>query len=209
MKAYTGRQYTQRHSLLMIQLLCLIPRLEGYIDAELLEHLLIDVGEDDGGVRLAALEAVDLVDSVARHRVHDRAYSQRHQHLIRVQARIVVAEVLDLEVLDRLDDARSDKLQRLVYPGKLLESVQQAGRGRAEQGAGLAGDDGPVIKLQRNGGRAGLLRAVKRCLDDRAILNGDAGGIHDKLDLAQLSCIAQTLTHGAGGGIVAADDLLL
>lgn len=193
----------------MIQLLRLIPRLEGYIDAELLEHLLVDVGEDDGGVRLAALEAVDLVDRVARHRVHDRAYSQRDQHFIRVQARIVVAEVLDLEVLDRLDDARSDKLQRLVYPGELLESVQQAGRGRAEQGACLAGDDSPVVELQCDGGRAGLLRAVERGLDYRAILNGDTGGVHDKLDLAQLGGVAQALTHGAGGGIIAADDLLL
>ena len=196
-------------SLLMIQLLRLIPRLEGDVDAELLEHLLVDVGENDGGMRLTALEAVDLVDRVACHRVHDRAYRQRDKHLIRVQTRIVVAEVLDLEVLDGLDDARSDELKRLVDPSELLESVQQAGRGRTEQGAGLAGDDGPVVQLQRNGGRAGLLRAVKRCLDDRAVLNGNTGRVHDKLDLAQLGGVAQALTHGTGGGIVAADDLLL
>lgn len=193
----------------MIQLLRLISRLEGDIDAELFEHLLVNVGEDDGGVRLAALEAVDLVDRVARHRVHDRAYSQRDKHLIRVQARIVVAEVLDLEVLDRLDDARRDELKRLVYPRKLLERVQQTGRGRAEQGACLAGDDSPVVQLKRDGGRAGLGGAVERCLDYRTVVDGDTGGVHDKLDLAQLRCVAQTLTHGAGGGIAAADDLLL
>ena len=45
-----------------------------------------------------------------------------------MQARIVVSEMLDLQVLDRLNDAGRDEQQLLVNAGKLFERVHKAGR---------------------------------------------------------------------------------
>ena len=100
------------------------------------------------------------------------ARSAGDQQLVRVQARVVVAEVLDLQMLDGLDDARGDQRQLLVDARQRLEGVDQAGRGRAQQRGRLAGDDAPVVELERDGGAAGVLRLLQRSRDDRTVRRG-------------------------------------
>ena len=158
---------------------------------------------------LAAAQLFQLVDGVARHGIRHRADRQGDQQLVRVQAGIVVAQVLHLQMLDRLDDARGDEQQFFLIAGQVLERVHQAGRGRAQQGAGLAGDDGAVGQLQRHGRAAGLLRALQRGGHHGPVGGAGAHGVHDQLDLPGLGGVGQTLAHRAGGGIIAADDLLL
>ena len=128
----------------MVQLLGLVLRLGREIHAEFFEEGGVDVREDDGRVGFTAAQAVELVDRDLGHRVRHRADRQRDQQLVGVQARVVVAEMLDLEVLDRLDDARRDQLELLVDARELFQGVEQAGGGGAEQRGGLTGDDAAV-----------------------------------------------------------------
>ena len=62
----------QRSFLFVVQLLLLVLGLAGEVDAELAEDALVDLGENDGGVRLEALEAVQLADGSGGIRVVHR-----------------------------------------------------------------------------------------------------------------------------------------
>ena len=117
--------------------------------------------------------------------------------------------MLDLEVLDRLDDAGSDEQQLFVNARKLFERVHEARRGSAEQGARFAGDYRSVGQLNADGRSAGLLRAGICRRDDGAVGRGKADGVHDELYLADLFDRTETLAQRTRSGVVAADDLLL
>ncbi len=47
--------------------------------------------------------------------VRQRRDAQRDEHLVGVQARVVVAETLDLELLDRLDDLRGNEVELVAH----------------------------------------------------------------------------------------------
>lgn len=67
-------------------------------------------------------------------RVGRRRDGQRDEHLVGVQTGVVVAETLDLELLDRLDDELRQDVQVVRQTGERLERGEQGcGRG-AEQG---------------------------------------------------------------------------
>ena len=68
----------------MEQLLCLVFGLEGDIYSQLLKQVLVHMGEDDGGVGLAALELVQLFDGAAGHGVGDGADGQGYEQLVGV-----------------------------------------------------------------------------------------------------------------------------
>ena len=88
----------------MKELFGLETRLERDVHLELFEHVFIHVRENDGRVRLAARELFQLLHGDLGGRVAHGADAQRDEHLVGVQAGIVVAEMFDLQVLDRLND---------------------------------------------------------------------------------------------------------
>ena len=61
------------------------------------------------------------------------AYRERDESLIGVYSRIVVAEVLHLEVLYRLDNIRRHEEDVIVDLAKVFERVEDKRRGRSEQ----------------------------------------------------------------------------
>lgn len=128
----------------MIELFGLVMRLAGEVHAELFENAGIDLREHDGGMDLAAGKLGKLRERKLCHRVGRRRDGQRDQHLVGVQTRVVVAETFNLELLDRLDDELRQNVQVVRQTGERFERGEQGcGRG-AEQGSGLAGDDGAV-----------------------------------------------------------------
>ena len=193
----------------MKELFGLEMRLKRDVDLELLEHILVHVREDDGRVRLAVRELCQLLHGDLGGRVACGADAQRDEHLVGVQARVVVAEVFDLQMLDRLDDVGRDERDVLRDAAKVLERVEQAGGARAEQGGGLAGDDRAVGHLDGHGRRTGLLGAFERRAHDRAVVRRQAELVEQQLLPLRLDRGAQAAQLRAGGGVVAAQDLLL
>ena len=130
------------------------------------------------------------------------------KHLVGVQAGVVVAETLDLELLDRLDDELRQDVQVVRQTGERLERGEQGcGRG-AEQGSGLAGDDGAVGQLDGGRRRTGLICAPECGGGDRTVRSGYVRLIHQQLELAHAALVAETHADIAERLIVAADDLL-
>ena len=85
----------------MESLFCFVDRLAGDVDAQAAEDLLVHRGEDDRGMDLAAAQLVQLLHRKLGGRVGGRADGEGDQHLVGVQARVAVAQMVDLQVLDR------------------------------------------------------------------------------------------------------------
>ena len=96
-------------------------RLAGEVHAELFENAGIDLREHDGGMDLAAGKLGKLRERELRDRVGRRRDGQRDQHLVGVQTRVVVAEAIDFELLDRLDDELRQNVQVVRQTGERLE----------------------------------------------------------------------------------------
>ena len=62
-----------------------------------------------------------------------RSHLKGDQDLIQMQQRIAVAEVSDLQILQRLDDLRSQQFDLIVNTGELLECIQKHRRRSAQQ----------------------------------------------------------------------------
>lgn len=120
----------------------------------------------------------------------------------------MVAEMLDLQVLDWLDDLGRDERDILRDAAEVFERVEQAGGARAEQGRGLAGDDRAVRHLDGDGG-APVLSAPERRAHDRAVGGCQAELIEQQLLPLRLDRGAQAAQLRAGGGVVAAENFLL
>ena len=65
---------------------------------------LIDLGKDHRRVDLTSLEFGEGIDRLFCHRIVERADGQSNEGLIGVQPRIMVAELIDFQALDRFDD---------------------------------------------------------------------------------------------------------
>ena len=191
----------------VVELLRLVMRLAGEVHPEAVEDVGVDVREYDGGVHVAAGEGGERVHGLFGVGVGDGADAERYEHLVGVQARVVVAHVLGLEVLYGLDDARGDERNLVRYAAEVFERVQEAGAARAEQGGGFACDNMPVRHLHGDGGRAGLLRAAEAGRDDGQVVRLDAQLVHEELLLIDLALLGEALAVGAFGGEVAAYDL--
>ena len=184
-------------------------RLERDVHLELFEHVFVHMREDDGRVRLAVRELFELLHGDLGGRVVHRTDAQRDEHLVGVQARVVVAQMLHLQVLDRLDDLGRDERDVLRDAAEVFERVEQAGGARAEQGRGLAGDDRAVGHLDGDGGGAGLLGTPERRAHDRTVGRRQAELVEQQLLPLRFDRGAQAAQLRAGGGVVAAENFLL
>ena len=66
-----------------------------------------------------------------------RTDGERDQNLIGMKARVMVTEVVDLELLYRLKDLGRDQLDLLGNAGHIFQGVKQASGRRAKQRRGL------------------------------------------------------------------------
>ena len=66
-------------------------------------------------MRLESLEVIELLERHCRSLRAYRAYRERDEYLVDVQTRIMISEVVDLEVLDGSYDRGRDELDLIVY----------------------------------------------------------------------------------------------
>ena len=90
----------------MIQLLSRVDRFTGDIDSELSEHILIYAREHRGRMCIRILKIIQLLHRELCDRVGRSRHGQSDQSLIHVKSRIVIAHVIDLQILNRLDYIR-------------------------------------------------------------------------------------------------------
>ena len=103
------------------------------MDAQFSQEVQVHLGQDDGGVHLAALQIAETLHGDLRRRVGGGADGEGQQRLVRVEPGIVVPQVVHLQMLDGLDDHGGDELHVVADAAQLLESVQQHSRCRAQQ----------------------------------------------------------------------------
>ena len=191
----------------MIELFDLILGLTADVDAQAFIELGILLREDDGEVGIATPEIVQLLQHPLRQRIGDGGDGQGDEHLVRVQAGIVVAQVPELHIADGCDDGGRQQIQLLVDAGQELDGVEQRGGGGPQEGAGLAGDYPAVRQHDSPGGGTGLGGPVQRGLDGGADLRGDPGLLHDDLQLAHHALVALASDPVYQARIVAPEDL--
>ena len=111
----------------------LIYRLGGQFDAETFEGLDINLRQHDGGVNLAAAQFFELFQGDLRVFVGSGAHGQCDQNFIGVETRVAASEVLDFQLLDRLDRDRGDQVLIVRNIAKYLDSIQKQGSGSASR----------------------------------------------------------------------------
>ena len=107
----------------MIVSLTLVPRLTGQINTQPLEGPLICLGEDHGGVHIAALEPIQLLHSQLCHGAGSRCNGQGNQGLISVEPGIPVVEMVHFQVLNGAQDHRGNQVETLADTAQGLESI--------------------------------------------------------------------------------------
>ena len=126
-----------------------------------------------------------------------------------MEPRVVVAEVVEFQLLDGLDDLGRDEVHGVRDAGELLQGVQQHGGGGAQQSGGLAGDDGAVVELDGSGHTTGQFRHGVGGGDDGTVFRTDVTLLHEEFDLLDGLFGAVAPAQVRSGGVVPADDLLL
>ena len=90
--------------LVMIQLFRLIFRLGGKIYTELTEGIRVNLREDDRRMSLCVSELRNSIHRTAGVRVINSGNSEGYKHLVCMKPRVMVAERVDLQKLDRCKD---------------------------------------------------------------------------------------------------------
>ena len=191
----------------MIELLHLIFRLAAYLDPQALIELGVLLGENDGEVGVTAPQIVQLLQHPLRQGVGDSGDGQGDEHLVGVQAGIVVTQVTELHVADGGDDGGREQIQVLVDARQELHGVKKHGRRGPQEGTGLAGDDTAIGQHHGSGRGAGGLGLIQRGPDRRADVRGDTGLLHNDLQLAHHALVALASDPVHQTRIVAAKDL--
>ena len=193
----------------MIKLLCLILRLACEVDTELFEYVFIYAGEQHGGMCLCAGKLGKLFERACGGFIGCRRNSERKKRFIHMQARVAVAHMIGLELLDRFDDRGRDEQRGIVDACEIFEGIQKHRGAGAEELGGLTRDDLAVGKLDCNG-RSVCFGSFRKCGKHGGThFLVDAELAHDELDLLYFGFIAKALAYRANGGIIAADDLLI
>ena len=161
----------------------LIYRLGGQFDAETFEGLDINLRQHDGGVNLAAAQFFELFQGDLCVFVGSGAHGQRDQNFIGVETRVAASEVLDFQLLDRLDRDRRDQVLIVRNIAKYLDSIQKQGSGSAEQVGCLSGGDGSVRKFDGSSRSTGFFGAFQGSRNNLAHIGGQFCLLHQKFDL--------------------------
>ena len=126
-----------------------------------------------------------------------------------MQAGVVGAQVFHLHRLDGLDGRLGDEVDPVAPgPGELFQGVEQGGGGAAHQVRGLAAHQAAVGQFDGHGGLAGLPGHPVGLGDHGADVGGNAGLLHEQLQLIDGAVAALALAALAQGVVIPADDLL-
>ena len=124
-----------------------------------------------------------------------------------MQARVVVAQVVDLQILNGLDDGGGNQVDFLFDAGQRLERVEQQRRGSAQQIAGFAGDDATVGHFHGGGGLPRLFRHFQRGRHHSAVFARDMRLVHDQFGVAHFFFAAHAHAQRAARGVIAPHNL--
>ena len=125
-----------------------------------------------------------------------------------MQPWVLASQILRLELLDWLDGLRRYDVSFMVNISQYLEGIQKQGSGSAQQVGGLTRDHTSVVELERRGRFAGLLGSLQGGIHDRAVMDGDAGLVHQHLDLVDFRIGAGAFQQPSERVVVPPDDLL-
>ena len=125
-----------------------------------------------------------------------------------MQARIAVAEMIHLQVLDWFNDNRRDEMNLIADAAKCFQRIEKQRRGRTKQISRLSGYDAPVRQFHCRGRRSGQSSHLKRRCDYRAVMYTNTGFFHEQFNADNLFLVDSPLTLTTKRGIVPAKDLL-
>ena len=94
---------------------------------------------------IAVLELVQAIERAARGLIRHGTDRERDQHLVGVQARVLVTQPLHLSCRNGLENIGRDQIDLGGDSRQGFECVEQHGRHRAEQLGGLACYDAPIL----------------------------------------------------------------
>ena len=95
-------------------------RLAGDVHTKGFEGALVRIRQHYGGVDFTIFQLIQLRHRLFRFGVVDCANGERHQHFVRMQARVDRAHVLYLQALKGLDDGGGNQLDCVVDTAKHL-----------------------------------------------------------------------------------------
>ena len=173
----------------VVQLVRLVTGVAGEIHAKALKDVVVNLRENNSGMCFAVLEQGQLLHGDGGFLVSGGADGERQQHLVRVEARVVVAQIIALQRLNGLDDVRGNQVHALVNAAESLERIQQQCGGRAEQIARFAGDDLAIGQLQRSGRRAGRFSTGTGSAEDGAVSSDRPDFCSSSSSLSISSCV--------------------
>ena len=134
-------------------------------------------------MNLAATQLFKLFQGDLRVFVGSGAHGQRDQNFIGVETWVAASEVLDFQLLDRLDRDRGDQVLIVRNIAKYLDSIQKQGSGSAEQVGCLSGGDGSVRKFDGSSRSTGFFGAFQGSRNNLAHIGGQFCLLHQKFDL--------------------------
>ena len=141
----------------MEQLFSLILRLAGQIHTKLTEGGSIYLRENNRGMYLCIFQHRDSLERHFCTRVIYRRDRQRNEDLVGVESGVMVTEIFDLKLLNRLDDLVRDNVHSVGNARHRLDRIKQSCARCAEKRACLTCNNLSVVKLDRNCGSAGFL----------------------------------------------------
>ena len=183
--------------LAVVELIGLVDRLAGDVQAQPLEHVLVHPRQNDRSVELAVSQLFQLLQSQSGIGVGDSADGQGDEGFIGVQAGVAVAHMGNLQILDRLDDLAAEKLHFLFNACQRLQSVHQASGACAQKVRGAACDQRAVGQLDGYGGELTFLCAGNGCCNDRPLQQGNIAAGHEHFQLVHIFSVAHALALGA------------
>src|SRR5574344_880999 len=94
------------------------------VDPKFLEGAAIDFGQDHARMGLGALQLRKLSHRKLRERIGDGRDRKGDENLVEVESGVMAAEVIDLEIANRLDDGFREKKDVIGDAREILQSVE-------------------------------------------------------------------------------------
>ena len=103
------------------------------MDAQALIELCVLLGENHREVGVAAPQIIQLLQHTLRQGIGDGGNGQGDEHLVGMEAGVVMPQVLDFHVADGSDDGGRQQVQILVNAPQKLDGIEQHGGGGPQQ----------------------------------------------------------------------------
>ena len=138
--------------------------------------------------------------------IRQSANGECHENFVHVEARVVVAELLGLEVLNRFNHHRRKQSDFVRDASQVLERIKQHSRRCTEERRSLARDDRAIVQFNSNSRTVRFFSLGNSSDSNLAVLSADVSLFHHKFKLVDLILIGITLADLAQSIVVTADD---